>query len=160
MLLNCGVGEDTWESIGQQGDWSIQSYLFIYLFIGRTDAEAEAPVVWPPDAKSWLTEKEADAGKEWGQEEKGVTEDKIIGWHHWLNRHEFEQTPGDSEGHISLACCSSWGCRKPDMTMNWKATASVVNHMAYWKYSKRVDLKWSYHKNNQMLPMRADGYII
>ena len=67
-----------------------------WLFIGRT--EAEAPILWPPDAKVWLTGKDPDAGKDWGQEEKGTTEDEIVGWHHWLNGQEFEQTPGDPEG--------------------------------------------------------------
>ena len=68
-----------------------------WIFIGRTDAEAEAPILWPPDAKSQLTGKDAGAGKDWGQEEKGVTDDGMVGWHHWLNGHEFEQTLGDSE---------------------------------------------------------------
>ena len=67
------------------------------IFIGRTDNEAEAPIIWPPDEKSQLTGKDPDAGKDWGQEEKGVTEDEMIGWHHWFNGHEFEQTQGDSE---------------------------------------------------------------
>ena len=66
--------------------------------------------------KIWLTGKDSDAGKDWGQEEKGMTEDEMVGWHHWLNRHEFEQTPGDNEGQGSLVCCSSWGCKKLDMT--------------------------------------------
>ena len=68
------------------------------LFIGRTDAEAEAPILWPPDVKSQLTGKDPDAGKDWGQKEKGTTEDEMVGWHHWLNGHEFEQTLGDCEG--------------------------------------------------------------
>ena len=87
-----------------------------WLFIERTDAEAEAPILWPPDAKSWHTGKDSDAGKDWGQEEKGTTEDKTVGWHHWLNEHESEQTPGDSEGQGSLGCCSPWGSRELDMT--------------------------------------------
>ena len=69
-----------------------------WIFIGKTDAEAEAPVLWPPDVKSWLAGKDPDAGKDWGQEEKGMMEDEMIGWHHWLSGPEFEQTPGDSEG--------------------------------------------------------------
>ena len=80
-------------------------------FIGRTDNEAEAPILWPPDVKSWLTGKDPDAGKDWGQEEKGTTEDEIAGWHHRLAGHEFEQTLGDSEVKGSLACCSPWGHR-------------------------------------------------
>ena len=66
-----------------------------WMFIGRTDAEAAAPVLWPPDAKSWLIGRDPDAGKDWGQEEKGTTEDEMVGWHHWLNGQKFEQTPGD-----------------------------------------------------------------
>ena len=69
-----------------------------WMFIGRTDAEAEAPVLWPPDAKSWLIGKDPDAVKDWGQEEKGMTEGEMVGWDHWLNGHEFEQTPWDSKG--------------------------------------------------------------
>ena len=82
-----------------------------WIFIGRTDAEAKAPIFWPPDAKSLLFGKDPDAGKDWRQEERGITEDEIVGWHHRLNGHEFEQTPGDSEGQGSLLCCSSWGHR-------------------------------------------------
>ena len=69
-----------------------------WIVIRRTDAEAEAPILWPPDVKSWLNRKAPDAGNDWGQEEKGVTEDEMVGWHHLLNGHEFEQTPGGSEG--------------------------------------------------------------
>ena len=79
-----------------------------WIFIGRTEAEAEAPVLWPPDVKSWLTGKDPDAGKDWGQEEKGVTGDEMVGWYHWLNGHEFEQTLGDCEAQGSLACCCLW----------------------------------------------------
>ena len=82
-----------------------------WIFTGRTDAEAEAPVLWPSDMKSWLIGKDHDAGKDWGQEEKGVAEAEMVGWHHWLNGHEFEHTQGDSEGPRSLACCSSWDHR-------------------------------------------------
>ena len=82
-----------------------------WIFIGRAAAEAEAPIVWPPDEKSWLTGKDPDAGKDWGHEEKGVTEDEMVGWYHRLNGQEPEQTPGDGEGQGSLACCSPWGCR-------------------------------------------------
>ena len=81
------------------------------LFNGRTDAEAEALILWSPDAKSQHIGKDSDAGKDWGQEEKGATKDEMIGWHHWLTGHEFEQTLGGSEGQGSLACCSPWGLR-------------------------------------------------
>ena len=93
MLLNCGVGEDSWDSHGLQGDQPVnpkgnQSWIFI----GRTDAEA--PIFWPTDEKNWLTGKDPDAGKDWGQEEKRTTKDEMVGWHHWLDGHEFEQAPG------------------------------------------------------------------
>ena len=82
-----------------------------WIFIRRTDAKAKTPILWSPDVKSWLTGKDADAGKDWGQEENGTTEDEDVGWHHQLNGHEFEQTQGDSEGQGSLECCSPWGSR-------------------------------------------------
>ena len=87
-----------------------------WTFIGRTDAEAEALILWLPDAKSQLTGKDPDAGKDWRQEEKETTEDEMVGWHHWLNGHEFEQTLGDSEGQRSLMCYSPWDCKKSDTT--------------------------------------------
>ena len=87
-----------------------------WIFIGRTDAETEAPILWPPAVKSWLIGKDPDAGKDWKQEEKGMTEDERVGWHHRLNEHQFEQAPGDGEAQRSLACCSPWGCEELDMT--------------------------------------------
>ena len=74
--------------------------------MGRTDAKAEAPILWPPDVKNWLIVKDPDAGKDWKEEEKGTTEDEMVGWHHQLDRHEFEESPGVSDGQGSLACCS------------------------------------------------------
>ena len=85
-----------------------------WIFIGRT--AAEAPILWPPDAKSWLIRKDFDARKDWGHEEKEATEDKMVGWHHQLKGHEFEQTLGDGEGQGSLACYSSWGYK---VRHNW-----------------------------------------
>ena len=92
-----------------------------WVFIGRTDVEAETPILWPPDAKSWLIWKDPDAGRDWGQEEKGMTEDEIVGWHHRLNRHGFGLTPGVGDRQGGLACCSSWGCKESDTTelLNW-----------------------------------------
>ena len=87
-----------------------------WIFIGRTDVEAEVPILWPPDAKNRRTGKDPDAGKDWRQEETGMTEDKMVGWHHQLNGHEFEQTLGDGEGQKSLAYCSPWGLKESDMT--------------------------------------------
>ena len=87
-----------------------------WILIGRTGAEAkpQAPILWPPDVKSWLTGKDSDAGKDWGLQEKRATEDEMVVWHHWHNGHEFEQALGDSEGQGSLACCSPWGCKESD----------------------------------------------
>ena len=80
-----------------------------WIFIGRSDAEAEAPILWPPDTKGWLIGKDPDAGKDWRQEEKGMTEDEMVGWHHWLDRHEFEYAPGVGDGQGRVTCCSPWG---------------------------------------------------
>ena len=122
MLLNCGVGEDSWESLGlpryqtvnRKGNQS-------WIFIGRTDAEDKAPIFWPPDAKNWFTGKDPDAGKDWRQEKKGMTKDEMVAWHHWLDGHEFEQAPGVGDGQGSLVCCSPWGCKELVMTerLNW-----------------------------------------
>ena len=87
-----------------------------WTLIGRTDAEAKALLLWPPNVKSWLTEKDPDAEKDWGQEEKSMTEDEMVGWHHWLNGHEFEQIQGDSEGQGSQACCSPWDHKESHTT--------------------------------------------
>ena len=85
-----------------------------WIFIGRT--EAEAPILWPPDAKSWIIGKDPDAGKDWRQDEKVTTEDKMVGWHHQLKGHEFEQIPGDGEGQRNLVCCSPWGHKQSNTT--------------------------------------------
>ena len=124
MLLNCGVGEDSWTSwspldckeiqpVHPKGDQS-------WVFIGNTDVEAETPILWPPDAKSWLIGKDPDAGKDWGQE-KGMTEDEMVGWHYWLDGHGFGWTLGDGDGQCGLVCCGSWGPKESDTTerLNW-----------------------------------------
>ena len=92
-----------------------------WVFIGRTDAKAETPVLWPPHAKSWLTGKDSDAGRDWGQEEKGTAEDEMAGWHHRLNGRESQWTLGVGDGQGGLGCCDSWGCKESDMTerLNW-----------------------------------------
>ena len=96
-----------------------------WIFIGRTDAEAETPILWPPDVKSWLIGKDPDAGQDWRQEEKGTTEDEVVGWHHWLNGHELEPTSGVGDGHGSLACFSPWGHKESD--------TSERRHWTDWK---------------------------
>ena len=97
-----------------------------WIFIGRTGAEAEAPVLWPPDVKNWLIGKDPDAGKDWGQEEKGMTEDEMVGWRHQLNGHEFEQALGVGDGQGGLVCCSPWSSTESDMTerLSWLADNS------------------------------------
>ena len=102
---------------------------------GRNDAKAETPVLWPPHAKSWLIGKDPDAGRDWGQEEKGMTEDEMAGWHHWLDGCESEWTPGVGDGQGGLACCDSWGCKESDMTewLNWlndwgKCIMTCIHH--------------------------------
>ena len=110
MLFNCDAGEDSWDKpVNPKGNQS-------WIFIRRTDAEAESPMLWPPDAKSQLNGKNSDVGKDWGQEEKGTTEDEIVGWHHWLNGYVFEEALGDSEEIGNLACCSPWGHKQSDRT--------------------------------------------
>ena len=92
-----------------------------WVFIGRTDVEAETPILWLPDVKSWLIWKDSDAGKDWGQEEKGTREDEMAGWHQWLDGLGFRWTPGVGDGQGGLACCGSWGHKESDMTerLNW-----------------------------------------
>ena len=92
-----------------------------WVFTGRTDVEAETPILWPPDVKSWLIGEDPDARKDWGQAEKGMTEDEMVGWHHWPNGHAFGWTPGVGDGQGGLVCCGSWGCKESDTTerLNW-----------------------------------------
>ena len=92
-----------------------------WIFIEKTDAEAKTPILWPPDGKNWLIGKDPDAGKDWRLEEKGMTEDEMVGWHHWLNGHEFDQALGVGDEQGSLVCCSPWGCKELDTTewLNW-----------------------------------------
>ena len=125
MLLNCGVGEDSWDPLGckeiqpvhPKGDQS-------WIFIGRTDAEV--PILWPPDAKNWLIGKDSDAGKDCRQEEKGTTEDEIVGWYHRLNGHEFEQALGVGDGQGSVMSCTPQG-RKESDTTEWSELSMCRN---------------------------------
>ena len=97
-----------------------------WISIRRTDAEAEAPILWPPDAKSWFIRKDPDAGKDWRQKEKGTTEDEMVGGHHWLSGHEFEPTPGDGEGLGSMAYCSPRGCKELETTEKLKNSDKYI----------------------------------
>ena len=102
-----------------------------WVFFGRNDAIAETPVVRPPHVKSWLIGKDSVAGRGWGQKEKGMTEDEMAGWHHWLDGHEFEWPQGDGDEQQGLACCDSWVCKESNMTerLNWEWLGSSVEHL-------------------------------
>ena len=103
-----------------------------WLFIGRINAEAEPPILWPPNVKSWIIGKDPDAGKDWDQEAKWMTEDEMVGWHHWLNGHEFEQALGDGDGQGGLMCCSPWDQKELDKTY-WLNTHT---HIYKWYICK------------------------
>ena len=102
-------------------------------FFGRNDAKAETPVLWPPHAKSWLIGKDSDAGRDWGQEEKGTTEDEMAGWHRWLDGRESEWTPGAGDGQGGLACCDSWCCKESDTTvrLNWTELMTTCHDLSF-----------------------------
>ena len=126
MLLNCGVVEESWEfldckeikPVNPQGNQS-------WIFIGRTDVEAETSILWPSDVKNQLIGKDPDAGKDWRQEEMGMTKDEMVGWHHQLNRWVWA-TLGAGDGQRSLACCSPWGRKESETTerLNWTEQCS------------------------------------
>jgi len=156
MLLNCVVGEDSWESldcreiqpVNPKGNQS-------WVVIGRTDAEAEAPILWLPDAKNWLIWKDPDAWKDWRQEEKGTTEDEMVGWHNQLDGHEFEQAPEVGDGQGSLACCSPWGRKSwtwlSDWTgLNWKKYDRNLSSMSGLMQSTNITMWkiWSYKQGH------------
>ena len=118
-----------------------------WVFIGRTDAEAETPILWPPDGKSWLLEKDPDAGRDWGQEEKGTTEDEMAGWHHQLHGHEFGQTLIAGGGQGGLACCDSWGHKESDTTerLNWTELNKFSREVVYaYQQCMRVEILHSF----------------
>ena len=125
MLLNCGVGEDSWESLGLQGDPTSPSWRRSVLGVHWKDwCWSWNSNIWPSDVKRWLIWKDPDAGKDWGHVEKGMTEEEMVVWHHRLNGHEFEWTPGVGDGQEGLLCCDSWGCKESEMTewLNWMYT--------------------------------------
>ena len=116
-LLGCKEIQQVHPKLGDQS----------WVFIGRTDAEAETPILWPPDAKSWLIGKDSDAGRDWGQEEKGIAEDEMAGWHYQLNGHEFEQTLGDSDGQGNLTSCSPRVTKSRTWLTDW-TTSPPTSH--------------------------------
>ena len=116
-----------------------------WIFLGRTDAEAEASILWPPDTKSWLTRKDRDAGRDWRQEEKGTTEDEMVGWHHRLHRHEFEQSPRVGDGQGSLMCCSPWGHKESDVMSDWTTTMRGFHSHHCTQSCSTHSQKWSPH---------------
>ena len=96
-----------------------------WIFIRRTDTEADAPILWPPNLESQLFRKDPDAGKDWKHEEKGTAEDEMVGWHYWLNGHKFEQAPGVGDGQGILTCCSPWGCKRLARLSDWTTTKQI-----------------------------------
>ena len=105
--------------VNPKGNWS-------WIFIGRTAAEAETPILWLPDGKNWLTGKDSDAGKDWRREEKWTTEDETVGWHHRFNRHELQQTLGGGEGQGGLVCCSPWDAKSSTQLSDWTAMPTIT----------------------------------
>ena len=128
-----------------------------WIFIGRIDAEAEAPILWPPHVKSRLIRKDPDAGRDWGQEKKGMTEDEMAGWHHWLDGHESEWTPGVCDGQGGLACCYSWGRKESDKTerLNW--TDAGKDWGQEEKGTTKVKMVGWYHRLNGQEFEQAPG---
>ena len=126
------------KTLGQQGDPTKGDQPWV--FFGRNDAKAETPVFWPPHVKSWLIGKDSDAGRNWGQEEKGTTEDEMAGWHHRLDGREFEWTPGDGDGQGGLACCDSWGRKDSDTTewLNWTEAYTICGDSKEKKVTRGI----------------------
>ena len=120
-----------------------------WIFLGWTDAEAETPVLWPPDVKNRLIGKDPDAGKDWRQEEKGLTEDEMVGWHHQLNGNEFEQAPGAGDGQV---CCSPWG-RKESDTTDWTSAIYLLELMKSWELEENT--KRLFHAMNLQTMMSS-----
>ena len=109
-----------------------------WVFIGRTDAEAETPVLWPPHVKCWLIGKDPDAGRDWGQEEKGTTEDEMAGWHHRLDGREFEWTPAVGDGQGGLACCNSWGRKSQTRLSDWTELKLLIVSATFVFWRKKI----------------------
>ena len=121
-----------------------------WIFTVRTDAKAKTPILWPPDTRSWLIRKDPDAGKDWGQKEKGMTEDEMVGWRPCLDGHEFEQTPGDSEGQGSLMCCSPWGCKESDTTFWLKDNTKPVCYINWIILHHCLNVSFCFQNSDQI----------
>jgi len=114
-----------------------------WIFIGRTDAEAEGPTFWPPDVKNWLLGKDPNTGKDWRQKEQGMTEDEVVRWHHRLDEEELEWAPAVDDGQGGLACCSPWGCKSQTWLSDWTDWPwSYTQSYYYFHCSKRMSLTW------------------
>ena len=136
MLLNCGCWRTLESALDSKEIQPVNPKgNKFWIFTGRTDDEAEAPIFWPLNVKNWVIEKDPDAGKDWRQEDKGTPEDEMVGWHHQHNGHEFEQALWVGDGQGSLVCCSPWGHKELDVNerLNWRV----------WKKAgKRIFTKW------------------
>ena len=136
-----------------------------WIFIGRTESKAETPILWPPDLKNWFIRKDPDAGKDWRQEEKGMTEDEMVGWHHWLSGHEFEQSPGVGDGQGSLACCSPCGCKVSDMTeqLIWTELRHLNNRKSSnsgtWDVAPFICIAYFFQEHFVVFSMQAFGHV-
>ena len=132
-----------------------------WVFIGGTDAEAETPIFWPPDAKSWHIGKDPDAGRDWGQKEKGTTEDEMTGWHHRLDGHEFEWTLGVGEGQGGLACCNSWGRKESDTTerLKWTEWEHILSQRNRCFFSLKRELENGFSKSTDSKQCWLCGHI-
>ena len=149
MLLNYGVGEDSWVPLDCKEIKPVNpKWNQSWIFIGRTDAEAEAPILWPPDAKNWLIRKNSDAEKDRNQEEKGTTEDEMVGWHQWLDGHEFEEALGDGDGQGNLACCNLWN----QEWLNWTDLG------AHWGFHANLTLPVQTPRHSPARGQSRDDY--
>ena len=153
MLLNCDTGEASWVSLGLQGDQTSPSWRRSVLHIHWKDYAEAAPILWPPDMKSWLFGKDPDARKHRRQEEKGTTEDEMIGWHHQLNGHEFEQALGDGERQESLTCCSLLGRKASDTTeqLNPQQLPQKLWLCLPLPFLRTLSMSWSFSINQDNL---------
>ena len=140
------------QPVHSKGNWS-------WIFTGRTDAEAETPILWPPELKNWLIWKDPDAGKDWWQEEKGMKEEEMVGWHHRLDGHEFEWVPGDGDGQGGLACYSPWGWKESHLT-DWTTEQQQKNLPSphqYWLLFLPVALQYLFFPSCASYPTSAQA---